>query len=197
LVLNGRLYRGRRGMAGELGHVQVDPAGPRCNCGAAGCAETYLSGAGLVRLTQDVLAQRPDSSLHARGARLGARDVFAAARQGDEVARAIIDRFASRLTRLLYATQLTYDVEAIVLGGGVAKAGGVLMNAVQRQIAALRTRLPLARTMLDPERISAISDQNMGVWGGIMLAADARLNEEKTDHDRHPAVSLDQEQPLS
>ena len=183
LILNGRLYRGSQGMAGELGHVQVDPTGPLCNCGALGCVETYVSGPGLVQQAHGLLADYPASALCDHAGPLTARDIFVAAAAADSAAQAAVDRFAGQIARLLYSAMLAYDVEYLVLGGGVVKAGPLLLNAIYQEIDQLRATLPLAKALLHPERIIAITDYNMGVWGGIMLATTARLDQEKRHND--------------
>jgi glucokinase len=177
LVINGCLYRGSRGMAGELGHVQVEPDGPRCNCGGRGCAEQYISGPGLAHLARSRLAEFPASSLHGTEGALSARTIFEAAAGGDDAARALVDQFSGWIARLLFNVVLAYDVAYLVLGGGITKAGPVLLDAVFRRIDLLRADLPLAQLLLDPEQVVVVPDQNMGIWGGITLATEARLNQ--------------------
>ncbi|MCB0043806.1 MAG: ROK family protein [Caldilineaceae bacterium] len=173
LVINGQLYRGRHGLAGEIGHVPVDPDGPRCACGARGCAEEYISGRGLLRLAREHLSRFPGHPLLTRGDELTTRAIFQAAAAGDEAGSAIIDAFAARMARLLYAVAMSYDPDFIVLGGGIINAGPVLFQALQRHMEEMRTEAPVARMLLPPERIIALAGENMGIQGGIMLAVDA------------------------
>jgi glucokinase len=174
LILNGRIYRGSRGMAGELGHIPLDPTGALCNCGARGCVETTISGPGLLRHARAALALAPSSALHELKP-LTTYAILTAAADGDALAVAMMDHFAEEISRLLYSVMLAYDVEIIALGGGMAKAGPVLDGALARHLASLRSRVPLAASLLAPERILTITEDNMGVWGGITLAADARV----------------------
>jgi glucokinase len=190
LVINGCLYRGSRGMAGELGHVQVEPDGPRCNCGGYGCAEQYISGPGLARLARHRLADFPASSLHETEGAVSARTIFEAAARGDRAALALVDQFSGWIARLLFNVVLAYDVAYLVLGGGITKAGPVLLDAVFRRIDLLRADLPLAQILLEPEQVAVIPDQNMGIWGGITLAAEARLNRSRMTKEADRLRSL-------
>jgi glucokinase len=113
LVLGGRLRRGVHGAAGEIGHVPVDPAGALCRCGQRGCLETVASGAAIA-------AAFPGD----------ATAVFDAAADGDAGAADVRDRFADAVAAAVRLLCLTVDVEAVVLGGGVAAIGEPLRAAV-------------------------------------------------------------------
>ncbi len=121
LVQNGVLLNGGHGAAGELGHIPVEPAETEtCNCGHRGCLEQYASATGIARL--------------ARLAGLGeltAKDVFERAARGDEACAAVADRACDYLGRGLAAACVTFDPEAVILGGGVAKAGETLRARVE------------------------------------------------------------------
>jgi predicted NBD/HSP70 family sugar kinase len=111
VVLGGRLRRGRRGAAGEIGHVPVDPRGPWCTCGQRGCLEAVASGGAIARLWR------------ARGGASAAESLYAAAGRGDPTATAVRNRFADHLAAAVRLLVLTVDVEVVVLGGGVADVG--------------------------------------------------------------------------
>ena len=190
LILNGRIYRGSRGMAGELGHISLDSTGARCNCGAWGCLETMISGPGLLRQTEEALAKAPQSALHAANP-LTTYAILDGAAAGDGVALTMVDQFAEEVSRLLYSVMLAYDVEIIALGGGMAKAGPIFSAALSRHIDALRDAVPLARSLLNQDQILPITEDNMGVWGGIMLAADALLHQEKKRDERQLRIAAE------
>ncbi len=192
LILNGRIYRGSRGMAGELGHIPLDPGGALCNCGARGCLETMVSGPGLLRQTEEALINAPQnapqSALHTANP-LTTYTIFAAAAAGDSLAVEMVDRFAEEVSRLLYSVMLAYDVEIIALGGGMAKADPIFHAALNRHIDALRDAVPLARSLLNHDQILPITEDNMGAWGGIMQAADALFHQEKKRDERQLRIA--------
>lgn len=121
VVQEGALLSGCHGAAGELGHICMDPHEPDlCSCGNRGCLEQYCSASGIVRL--------------ARMAGLGAitaKDVFQLAASGHEAAMTVVDKACDILGRGLAAACCTLDPDAIVLGGGVSKAGELLRSKVE------------------------------------------------------------------
>jgi glucokinase len=118
VVAGGVLQRGHNGFAGEIGHMVVDPDGPRCPCGRRGCWERYASGNGLAHL--------------AGGTR--GEDVVAAARSGDPDARAVIDRYGWWVALGLVNLTNVLDPETFVLGGGLAASPEVFLEPVQRAV---------------------------------------------------------------
>lgn len=119
LVLGGRLVDGATGNAGHVGHVVVDPAGPRCTCGGQGCLEAVARGPALAAWA---VQQGWVPSAGAPTARALATD----ARRGDRVARAAFDRAGSALGVGIASVVQTCDLEVVVLGGGVASAWDLL-----------------------------------------------------------------------
>jgi predicted NBD/HSP70 family sugar kinase len=119
LVLGGRLRRGARAAAGEIGHVPVDPAGALCACGQRGCLETVASGAAIAAAWPVETDAAP-----------AAHSLFRAAEAGDPAAVAVRDRVADHLAAAVRLLVLTVDVDLVVLGGGVADVGDPLCHAV-------------------------------------------------------------------
>jgi predicted NBD/HSP70 family sugar kinase len=122
-VLGGRIRRGRRGLAGEIGHLTVDPNGERCECGRRGCLELVASGSAIARAWPVDNGRSP------------AEELFRAASTGHAGAAAILDRLAGHLADAVLLLVLTMDVELVVLGGGVAEAGLPLLAAVRAAVA--------------------------------------------------------------
>ena len=171
LVLQGQLYRGIHGMAGEVGHSSLDPQGPRCSCGGRGCLEMLASGPAVARMAQAALAAGTPSRLAQRTAPVTCVQVYAAAAEGDEMARAITARAGQALGRAIYNLALTYDVERIILGGGVSAAGAAFLEPVDAELNRLRAESQLARTLLTPDLVQPVpSGYNVGGWGGVALA---------------------------
>jgi predicted NBD/HSP70 family sugar kinase len=119
LVLEGQLRRGVSGAAGEIGHVPVDPLGPECPCGQRGCLERFASGKAL------------EAAWPSRHGKPSPVELFEAAREGDQDAIVVKDRFASATASAVRLLVLTTDVRHVVLGGGVAQLGTELLDAVQ------------------------------------------------------------------
>jgi predicted NBD/HSP70 family sugar kinase len=124
LILNGRLYRGSAGLAGELGHRIVDPAGPVCRCGNRGCLETVASAGALVARLRPV-----------HGDDLTVDGMLALARAGDEPARAVIAEAGRAIGRAVADLLNVLNPELVVVGGELADAGELLLDGVRDAIA--------------------------------------------------------------
>jgi glucokinase len=119
IVINGRIMRGGHGNAGEVGHLVVDPIGPRCGCGGRGHVESFAGGAGLARRAR---AQWPSGLLRGDtliAAPTDADGVFRAARRGEPDARGLADDAADALAIALAAVVATLDPDRIVVGGSL------------------------------------------------------------------------------
>jgi glucokinase len=130
IVADGALYRGRHGFAGEVGHVVVDPEGPLCGCGNRGCFEQVASGRALDRLGQEAANEHPEGLIArlAGAEEVVGRKVTEAARQGDIVARRIIEEVGRRLGMGIAGLVNVLDPEIVVVGGGVADIGPALLD---------------------------------------------------------------------
>lgn len=132
LIANGRVARGAAGFGGEVGHMVIDVNGPSCVCGRAGCWEQYASGTGIARLARESLALGPDSTiLSLAGGELGdirSEHVVEAARSGDGVATAVLEKAASYLAIGLGNIAEIFDPARIVIGGGLVEASDVLIQ---------------------------------------------------------------------
>jgi glucokinase len=170
LVLNGQLHRGGRGMAGEIGHVIVDPSGVACRCGQRGCLETVASGPAVARQAAEAIAAGAATTL-AGADPLDAKAVYDAARAGDLVARALVEAAGGALARAIAALVLTCDVERVLLGGGVAAAGDAFLDPIVAELDRLRSAsaligelVPTGTVRLLPAEFDAVA------WGGVALA---------------------------
>lgn len=119
IVLDGHLLRGARGVAGEIGHIPVDPEGELCGCGQRGCLETLASGSAIARMWPSADA-------------LPARELFAAAAAGDGAAVGVRERFLTGVAAAVRLLALTTDVDRIVIGGGLAALGDPLLEGTHR-----------------------------------------------------------------
>ena len=125
IVLNGKIFHGMNGMAGEFGHVTVEPDGVPCGCGNHGCAERYASATGVVRMAREVIATGNTpalAKLAASDAEFSARSIYDLAMQGDPPAQRIFQRFGRALGILLADIVNVLNLDTYVIGGGVSSA---------------------------------------------------------------------------
>lgn len=172
VILDGKLLRGRHGLAGEFGHVIIDPDGPPCNCGARGCLETLVSATAVVRRAREALAAGAGGALTSLSP-ITARGVYDAAAAGDPAAQQIVDDVGTELARSLRSVIFAYDVDSVVLGGGVTRAGDRYLAPIIAEWLRQQETSALARALLRPE-ILRIADptRNLGAWGAAALAAE-------------------------
>src|SRR2546423_309979 len=121
LILRGELYAGAHGIAGEVGHIVVQPNGPLCTCGNRGCVEAIASGTGIARAAREQAPRIPGSALHGLD-NPTAEDVARAARAGDPLANAILETAGSYLGVAMGTLVNLFNPQLIVLGGSVLKA---------------------------------------------------------------------------
>lgn len=136
IVLDGRVWHGATGFAGELGHQTILPNGPVCGCGNRGCIEVLASATGIVRRFREAVAAGQESSLAGRiraGDEPTARDIDAAAKAGDATAREVMEA-TGRYLGIAAANMINVlNPEMIVFGGGVTAAGDILLNPIREE----------------------------------------------------------------
>lgn len=134
IVVDGKVVYGANGFAGELGHVIVKREnGRKCNCGRRGCLECYCSATGIVRTAKEFLEQSSDNSiLRAKNlSALTSKDIYDTAMQGDHIAKYVFD-YTGRILGEAFADFAAFTApEAIVLFGGLANAGPLLLNPIK------------------------------------------------------------------
>jgi glucokinase len=137
LIINGQIYRGATGFAGEFGHMTIDPEGIECACGNIGCLETIASGPNIVRRTRERLYRDRTSSLSRlaipRDRELTAEDIARAAREGDEMAQVMMERTGMFLGIAIAAVINLLNVEMVVMGGGVMEAGDLILKPTVKE----------------------------------------------------------------
>jgi glucokinase len=133
LVLGGELYAGAHGIAGEVGHIVVQPDGPLCICGNRGCLEAIASGTGIARAARESAPGTPGSALHGLE-NPHAEDVARAAHAGDELANAILETAGTYLGLAIGTLINLFNPQLIVLGGSVLKSGAPLLQPMRRSM---------------------------------------------------------------
>lgn len=154
LVLDGRVFHGRSGAAGEVGHLTVDPAGPPCRCGSRGCLEGYVG-------AQVILDQLQPTHGH-----LTLRDVVAQAREGDEDCRRAVADAGRRLGAAAATVCTLFDPEMVVVGGDLALAGEVLLDPLREVLDARTLPSALGPVAVEMSSLGAQAE----VRGALVLA---------------------------
>ncbi len=159
-VLEGRVQRGADSLAGEIGHLALDPAGPPCVCGKRGCVEALGSGTNIARM-MNARAPRP-------GAPWTAADVDAAAQAGSDPAIAVMESAARALGQGLGYALTLLNPERVIIGGGVAGAGSVYWQALRAT--ATDFVLPELRARTPASIVPAALGGESPLWGAVALA---------------------------
>lgn len=134
IILDGRILYGAHGAAGEIGHMVLEPRETElCTCGKRGCAEQYCSATGIVRVAKKYLGERQDASALRDMEDFSCKDVFDAAGAGDAPAKEILETVYCYIGRLIADICAVVNPQAVVIGGGVSRAGEPLVAGVRRQ----------------------------------------------------------------
>ena len=161
IILDGRIWRGARGFAAELGHLLVNSQGRSCGCGNRGCAETESSGTGIVRSYQEYSGSTAALSSH---------EVFALLQKGDGAARQAFRRAGAYLGVLLSQIVYSLNPERIAIGGGVAAAGEALLGPAREELSRRVIPKAYASTRIEPARLG----NGAGMAGAAALASERR-----------------------
>ena len=161
LIVDGRLHRGATGSAGEIGHMTLELNGPRCHCGRRGCVEAYAGTYGILREARELMLRLPSP--------LTPKAVADAALAGDAGARKVWNIVGTRLGQGIANLVLVLNPDAVLLLGGVARAGNLVLAPVRRVFAAQPFREPFKKVV-----ISAPLDRDWGVVGAALLSRERR-----------------------
>ena len=171
LILDGRLWRGASGFAGEIGHITIDPDGSLCTCGNMGCLETVASAPNIVRRTHERLLRDSTSSL----SRLGmtkdftAADIAREANNGDDFALLMLERTGRSIGTAVATVINLLNLERIVLGGTIMEAGDLILAPIIRE-AGKRSFQPCFEAT---QIVAATLASDAVPIGAAMLARDA------------------------
>ncbi len=169
IILDGKLLVGTHGAGAELGHMLLNPHETAvCGCGKRGCVEQYCSATGIVRLAALRLAQDTTPSCLRELENVTCKDIFDGGKAGDPVANEILNQYFDYMGQFLGSVCAAIDPEAVVIGGGVSKAGDALLDGLRPYFqkyafhASKQTRFALASLGNDA-----------GAYGAFKLAVDA------------------------
>lgn len=169
IYIDGKLVSGAKGAGGEVGHMKIVKDGKLCGCGQRGCFEAYVSATGLIReavsrLTvnkQNLLYKMIDGDLM----KLEAKDIFDAAREGDAFSLDLVDYEAEYLTLGIANILNIINPEVVVLGGGVALAGDILLNPMREKM--VKYALPV--TLEELKIVQGVLGNEAGIKGAVGL----------------------------
>ncbi len=162
LLLDGQIYRGVTGSAGEIGHLTIDENGPLCTCGNYGCLEAIAGGRAIALQAQEAVRKKQRTQLASIEPveSISARDVAAAARRGDLIAQQILARAGTHIGIAIAGMVNLFNPALVIIGGGVAQTGDILLEpmrqAVQRRSLPAATRVVRITTAMLGRRSSSI-----------------------------------------
>ncbi len=178
IIINGELYTGASGSAGELGHMTIDVNGPACSCGNTGCLEVFASGKAMAREAIRRLGNGERSALTEMvGSKIDsitAEEISTAAQRGDSLALKVVSQAARYLGVGLANLVNIFNPEMIIVGGGVARMGDLLLNPA-REVVRERA-FPLLTQAVRIVKAKNIDDA--GLLGAAAFAFQHRLNQE-------------------
>ena len=167
IITNGRVLTGAGGAGGEIGHIHVnDSEEESCNCGNKGCLEQYASATGITRLATRKLAESSSESLLRQG-EVSAKTVFDAVKRGDALAMEVAEEFGKYLGDGLSVIAGVVNPDTIVLGGGVSKAGEVLIDYVKPHY-----QKNVFHGSRDARFVLATLGNDAGIYGAARLVLD-------------------------
>jgi glucokinase len=165
VILDGELWRGIDGSAGEIGHIGVEPAGPPCTCGSRGCLEVYASATAIVRMTREAQPRYPGSPLH-RSENLTAKMVYQSGLEADELALEVFRRMGLYLGVGIASLVNILNPEVIVIGGGVADGWDLFIRHVREQVSERAFPIPARRAQI----VRAERGDDAGLLGAAHIA---------------------------
>ncbi len=167
IIINGKMLTGSNGAGGEIGHIHVeDDETEACNCGNRGCLEQYASATGIVRLANRKLEQTDAPSI-LRNEEVTAKSVFDAVKENDTLAVQIAEEFGEYLGKGLAAIAGVCNPEIFVIGGGVSKAGDILISYIQKNY-----KKYVFHASKDAKFVLATLGNDAGIYGSARLVLD-------------------------
>ncbi len=173
IIINGEIYRGGNGYAGELGHVPILRDGPKCDCGNRGCLEALCSGTAIGRRATAAVKKHPRKGIAiARTANpITAKTLFDTARSGDPYAKALVNEICTDLGQGLAMAVNAFAPDVIVIGGGVSNAGRVLFEPLRRETRQFLMPVHRPHLKIAPAKLKSRSV----LLGAVALAKELRI----------------------
>ncbi|EKY3116883.1 ROK family transcriptional regulator [Cronobacter turicensis] len=173
IISNGRIFIGRNGNVGEIGHIQVDPLGERCHCGNFGCLETVAANAAIEQRVRQLLEQGHPSRLTQDECNIKA--ICKAANRGDALACEVVERVGRQLGKTIAIAINLFNPQKVVIAGEIVEAQKVLLPAIEscintQSLKAFRKNLPVVPSQLDHRSaIGAFALVKRAMLNGLLL----------------------------
>lgn len=173
IILDGKLWTGASGFAGEVGHITIDTEGSECQCGNTGCLETIASAPNIVRRANERLNRDSTSSLSrlAMNKNFTADDMAREAKEGDDFSLMMIERTGKYIGTGVASIINLLNIERIVLGGGVMQAGDLILNPIIQEAKRRAFQPCFEATQI----VAAALGADAATIGAAMLARDASI----------------------
>ena len=176
IIIDGKLYSGADGCAGELGHMIIEGNGPKCSCGNSGCLEAMASGTAMAKEVVDRIEKGEVSTVtqlvKGRLDKVDAKIVAIAAKEGDDLACQVIDKIAYYLGIGFVNLVNIFNPQMIIIGGGVSRMGGMLLEPAKRVMKERAFKLPSRNVRIVRSRLG----YDAGVLGAAAHVFDRQLN---------------------
>lgn len=192
IILNGEIYRGPHGGAGEIGHVTIDHNGPPCGCGNHGCVEAYVGQRYLSQRARARLEPLLEVAERTRSKEPGSKIadlvkgnldliephiISMAARQGDQLAHEILEEAGMLLGVGIASVLNVLDLRLVIVGGGISAADAFVFKAIERSVR--------SRVLKSSKEHIRVAPAQLGNTAGILGAASLVWTDEGTEHARH------------
>ena len=169
VIIDGKLQGGFNFCGGELGHTVIDVNGPLCTCGRKGCFEVYSSATGLINMTREFAEKDKNSKLwdFRKEGEFNGRTAFLAAKEGDETAKAVVEKYTDYLAVGIANIINIFQPEIFVIGGGVSNEGDNLINPLKEKVFSQTYTNPNVVPMCDI--VKAKLGNDAGIIGAALL----------------------------
>ena len=173
IIIDGKLWTGASGFAGEVGHITIDTEGSECQCGNTGCLETVASAPNIVRRANERLYRDSTSSLSrlAMNKNFTADDMAREAKEGDDFSLMMIERTGKYIGTGVASVINLLNIERVVLGGGVMQAGELILNPIIQEAKRRAFQPCFDATQI----VAAALGEDAATIGAAMLARDAAI----------------------
>jgi glucokinase len=169
IIINGKLYSGQNGSAGEIGHMTIDINGPKCKCGNTGCLEVLASGTAVTEAAVRRISRGEKSTItdivKGKIEDITAEKISIAAQRGDALASEVIFKAATYLGVGMVNLVNIFNPEMIIVGGGMVKMGDLLLNPARQVVKRRAFKLPAQEVRIVPAQLG----NNAGVFGAAVF----------------------------
>ena len=170
-ILDGRIYKGGSGFAGEIGHLSIDPEGLDCICGLKGCLVTRVGLDAVLARARELLAHDRESTLN--GSELSVDALAAAAHNGDRLARQVIEETADSFSVAIAGLLNALNPRAVIIGGSLASLGVLLLEPLGQ---AIRNRMNISTNQLTEIKVSELGTRSVAIGAATQVIKEALAN---------------------